>query len=778
MRVHFLNSALVLLIGLLSITEIMAQQPPKGVNSLLPYSVSLSTEPTFPFRNADGQPLSFSSLTGLIDKTRNGLSVEALNLYSNAVGSDDWHRLRKLRSLRTLAVSVPDTSTLNLDSLLLNLADLPNLETLRIGFFTIDLPRRRVRRSTDTTDQKPALSVPQPPIVPVTGFPALRSLQLSGDKIPANQLIDYFSGHSNLQRVELWGGWDTFQKALPDLSRLPNLTELLIDGRGWLGWEAAFRGLSGLRVLRLSSIYAGGPRARSHDEENPIIKAFEKRHITDLNRGLAQLIGLQQLELSHVAQVKQLQLGNLPALTHLRLKNVTPSDTTFMGMVGLNYLMFEECYLPSLLASVCSLPQLIHLELLNQSNIGEGFKTVIPACLSRIKSLTALTIANNPIHHMPLKVGDLPRLRHLRLTACQLDTFPAFITGLRALQYLDIRGNNISFIPDTIRALRQLDTLELDGNHLTKLPDFLPQLKQLRVLAIGGNNISRLPDRIGDLDSLRQLSIGDNALTTLPQSLSQLRRLQSLTIGKNQLTELPNWLGQLDELNELAFDMPLTVLPPSLLRLRRLKNLFLRNTQLRTIPMWIGLLKQLENVRLESDYISRLPEGFGCLPNLRILSVIGEKLNRLPNSFGQLSELTNLTIRGNRDGNASGTGNLARLPASLVNCKKLHALMITDQPHLNVVALFTQLAQLPALGHVDLSGNRIRTLPPLNWKRLRWRSVGLANNDLTIPPSELAQIPDLQMLDLRSNALPGLLNQSFHNHVMIREALLSTTTNR
>ena len=778
MRVHLLNSILVVVLNLLITAGIMAQQTPKDVDYLLPYTVGLAANPPIPFRTADGQPMSFSSLTELTNKTRNGLSVEALNLYSNAVGPGDWHHLRKLRSLRTLAVFAPDTSTLNLDSLLLNLASLPHLEALRIGFFAIDSPPRRVRRNTDTTSQKSILSAPQPPVVPMAGFAALRTLRLSGDKILTDQLIGRLGGHTNLRRVELWGSWETTQKVLPELSRLPNLTDLVVSGRGWQGWETAFRGLSGLRVLRLSSIYAGGPRARSHDEGNPVIKAYQERHIADINRGLAHLTGLQQLDIDHMAQVEQLRLGNLPALTHLRLRSVTPGDTTFMGVVALNYLTFEECYLPSLPTGVCSLPRLTHLELLNQSNIGEGFLTVIPACLSRLENLTALTIANNPIHRLPFKAGDMPRLRHLQLTACQLDTFPAFITGLQALQCLDVQRNNLSAIPDTIWAWQQLDTLWLGGNRLTKLPDFLPQLKQLKLLAIDGNKISHLPERLGDLDSLRQLSIGDNALTALPQSMGRLRRLQSLTIGKNRLTELPNWLGQLNQLTELACNMPLTFLPTSLLKMKQLKSLFLRNTRLRAVPAWISSLRQLENIRLESNEISTLPKNFSHLPNLKTLSIIGRKLSRLPNSFGQLSELRDLIIKSSWNGNSSEAGRMTRLPASLVNCKKLWALTLTDQPHLDVVTLFAQLIQLPALGHVDLSGDHIRALPPINWAKLRWHSIRLTNNGLTTPPSELVQIPDLQMLDLRNNSLPESLNRSFHNHVMIQEALLPVTTNR
>lgn len=782
MRVRFLNSTWLRLACLLMTTGVVAQPMSRAVDSINPYTVTLADSP-WPSRTAEGQPMFFSSLTELTRQTQNGQLVEALNLSSDAVGTGDLYRLRQLHQLRMLAVSVPDTMALALDSLLLNAAQLPNLEALRISFFRSERLGRRARPDTATTRLRLSQSASQPALVPVGGFAALRALRLSGDQISAQHLISRFSGHPNLQRVELWGGWELPQKALPDnLNRLPHLTELLINGRGWQGWETAFRGLSGLRSLYLSSVSAGGPWARSYDEANPVVKAHEQRHIADLNRALTQLTGLHQLELISVAQVERLRLGNLPALTHLRLQNVIPSDTTFLGMVALKHLTFEECLLASLPAAVCNLSQLTHLALLNQTYTGvgsSGLKTVLPACLSRLESLTALSIANNPIYPLPLQGGHLPRLQHLQLTACQLDTFPVFIASLQALRYLDLGRNSLSTIPDTIRAWRQLDTLVVGGNRLTKLPDFVPQLKQLRMLVIGGNQLNRLPDRLGDLDSLRQFSIGDNALTALHPSVGRLRRLTSLTIGKNPLTELPDWLGQLDQLTDFSCDMPLTVLPPSLVKMRQLKSLFLRNTRLRAVPAWIGSFTQIKNVQLESDDIHTLPKRFVRLTNLEILTISGKKLSHLPKRFGQLSKLTNVSIKGgSRDTSRSATGSLTRLPASLVKCKKLYAITLTDQPRLEVVTLFGQLAQLPALRHVDLSGDHIGRLPPLNWVSLRWRSLRLANNKLTAPPTELVQIPDLQMLDLRSNPLPESLSRSFHNHKMIRDALLPAKANR
>ena len=782
MRLRFLITMWLGLAGLLMATRVVAQPMPIGIDYLIPYTVNLADSPGR-FRTADGQPMSFKSLPELTAKTRNGLLVEALNLYSNAVRPGDWHRLAQLQKLRLLAISVPDTMELALDSLLVNAAQLPNLEALRISFFRPERSPRRARPDTATTRQIPTPLAAQPSIVPVAGFAALQSLRLSGDQLPADQLIGRFADHPQLQRVELWGGWEVAQKALPgNLSRLPNLTELLVSGRGWQGWERAFRGLSGLRSLSLWTVSAGGPPARAHDEENPLIKAYQARHIADLNRALLYLTGLQQLELNTMAQVEALRLGSLPALTHLRLRNVTPSDTTFWGLVALTHLSVEECLLASLPAGVCDLSRLTDLALLNQRYTGvgsPGLKTLMPAGLSRLESLTALSIANNPIHPLPLQAGDLPRLRHLQLTACQLDLFPAFISSLQMLEYLDVGRNNLTAIPDTIQAWRQLDTLWLSDNRLKKLPAFLPQLKRLRLLAVGGNQLTQLPDQLGDLDSLRHLLIGDNALTSLPPSMSRLRQLQSVRIGKNFLSELPDWLGQLNALTDFSCDMPLTGLPASFVKLRQLKNLTLLNTRIQVIPAWISSLKQLTYIRLESDQIRSLPESMGRLANLETLSLTGKKFTRLPVNFGQLSQLRNLSIKGrNRDRGTSVTGSLSRLPASLVKCQKLYSLILTDQPQLEALTLFGQLARLPALSHLDLTGDRIRSLPPLNWASLHWHSVRLAENSLATPPSGMAQIPDLQMLDLRGNPLPEPLNRSFHNHQMIQDALLPATVNR
>ena len=775
MWVRFLVFLLVGLTGLFRVTTGMAQSKPLDVDNLLPYTVSPDQSP---LRNptTNGQPTSFSSLTALTDKTRGGRGVEALNLYSQAVKPDDWHHLRQLRSLRLLSIFVSDTTTLALDSLLVNLSELPRLEALRISVVYAERPNRRQRLRTDTIRSSPTVSLAQSTRVPVAGFNALHVLRLSGDLLATQPILSWFSGHHRLQRVELWAGWELLQRQLPDnLNQLPHLTELAINGRGWQGWETAFRGLAGLHSLSLSFVSAGGPRPRSHDEGNPVIKANQQRHITDLNRGLAQLTGLEQLDLTVVTQVDQLRLGRLPTLTRLRLHSVTPGDSTFLGMGSLESLTFEECYIARLPTTICGLSRLRELKLLNtNAPVGDGPKTQIPACLGQLASLTALSITNHSIRYLPVQVGDLLRLQRVELTACGLDTLPLFLTHLPVIRYLDLRANALSTIADTIRTWRQLDTLLLSRNRLTTLPAFVPQLKQLRMLAIQANQLHYLPDRLGDLDSLRQLLIGDNALRALPPSLGRLAQLQRLTIGKNLLTELPAWLGRLTGLTELSCDLPLKGLPASLVKLKKLKNLVLRHTRLRYLPGWIDSFQQLTYLRLESDELRSLPERIGRLAKLEGLHITGQKLSRLPASMGQLKQLTTLALTGsNRQEGKLAGGSLIHLPASLVNCKGLYALTITDQPGLDVVGLFAQLARLPSLHYLDLTGNHIGHLPPMNWQALRWHSVRLASNSLRIPPVELIQIPDLQELHLQNNPLPESLNHSFHNHQFIQEALES-----
>ena len=363
-QVRSLLAMLIGLAGLLAQADLIAQPVPQPVDFLTPYIVSQGNYPQ-PIRSAQGRPLSFSSLTELTKQTGSGEPIEALNLYNNAVSASQWHQLNALTSLRLLAVFVPDTTVLALDSLLLNLASLPRLEALRISFFPSEPPTRRKRRGADSTRLKPVLPA-QLTLQPVAGFPRLRELRLSGDQLAAQQLLGRFTGHPGLARVELWGGYELLQKTLPDnLATLPNLTQLLVNGRGWQGWETAFRGLSTLRSLTLWAASAGGYRLRSHDEGNPVVKAHQKRHIVDLNRGLAQLTGLRQLDLTAMAQVDQLHLAKLPALTHLRLQNVIPGDCTFLGMESLESLTFEECYMASLPTSICDLSRLTELRIQN-----------------------------------------------------------------------------------------------------------------------------------------------------------------------------------------------------------------------------------------------------------------------------------------------------------------------------------------------------------------------------------------------------------------------------
>ena len=106
---------------------------------------------------------------------------------------------------------------------------------------------------------------------------------------------------------------------------------------------------------------------------------------------------------------------------------------------------------------------------------------------------------NSPIlAELPESLGQLTRLRWLRLTRNQLTTLPESLGKLTQLQRLILMFNRLTALPESLGKLTQLQELYLDGDHLT------------------GNQLTALPESIKELRNLTRLFLHDNPALGLP----------------------------------------------------------------------------------------------------------------------------------------------------------------------------------------------------------------------------------------------------------------------
>ena len=248
--------------------------------------------------------------------------------------------------------------------------------------------------------------------------------------------------------------------------------------------------------------------------------------LTQLPPEIAQLTVLQELVLSgnQLISVPEAIL-NLPKLRTLNLRD----------------------------NQLCALPTNWHTPYLTELDIGDNPLQVLqigrgwPKRLSRLelsscrlqalppeiellRNLRMLEATRNPLTTLPAALGQLAKLRELRLTFTQLDvtTFPPDLSGMVKLQQFDLSNTPLGgVLPVGVTSLPALAELRADGCRLTGLLPEIGRLKTLHTLRLCNNKIHRLPAEFGQLENLRVLHLNYNPLRSLPPEFVQLRNLKT-----------------------------------------------------------------------------------------------------------------------------------------------------------------------------------------------------------------------------------------------------------
>ncbi|KAK4805271.1 hypothetical protein QYF61_002897 [Mycteria americana] len=373
---------------------------------------------------------------------------------------------------------------------------------------------------------------------------------------------------------------------------------------------------------------------------------------------------------------------------------------------------------------------------------------------------TALNLSHNSLHRLPpAAFARLPLLRTLDLAYNRLASIaPGAFAGLGALATLDLSHNRLAGLAEgAFAGLGNLSSLRLDRNPLAGLAPgaFLP-LANLRCLSLRGG---RLP-----------------ALGPVALAVRHLPRLQLLDLCGNNLSALG----------------PGPPLPPSLLTLR------LCNNSLGGLAGGTpGLLPALRALDLSYNNISEAaPFSQLRLRNLSRLRLAGNPLDVF-----QLLEVSDVRPRSlDFSGLQLGPGGAAEVCRRLTG-PRLRRLRLRR----NGIGTLPDgaLAACPAVGTLDLSGNRLRRLGcvgRLLGPRQRQELAGLVaehnllrrlpscqaepalrslrnvslrfNRILTVGPRAFAYAPCLRALRLDVNGLARLDRQALWGLRELRELRL------
>ncbi|KAJ8107965.1 hypothetical protein OPT61_g8504 [Boeremia exigua] len=305
-----------------------------------------------------------------------------------------------------------------------------------------------------------------------------------------------------------------------------------------------------------------------------------------------------------------------------------------------------------------------------------------------------------------------------------------------------------SILRKRVDGARTTGRLNIAGMQLTEMPE-----EVLRMYDPNDTTVAW-----GEIVDVTTIVAADNELKTLPDSMfpdvdvndfldsddagPQFGGVQNLDFHGNLLQELPmglRWLAELTKLNLSRNNLPVEAFEviTQIAPLRELK--MAENNLVGELPSNIAKLTQLEVLDVASNKLISLPAELRELTQLRTLNVADNQLHTVPMELFTATSLTELTATKNR------------LDGSFFT--------ITSTPHLQELRLsgnaLTSLSEsgdlaLPALKYLDVSANRLSSLPDVStWSSLS--TLLLGENKVTAFPVGFFSLKQLRIADFTAN---------------------------
>ncbi|XP_041795400.1 PH domain leucine-rich repeat-containing protein phosphatase 2 [Chelmon rostratus] len=452
-------------------------------------------------------------------------------------------------------------------------------------------------------------------------------------------------------------------------------------------------------------------------------------------------------------------------ITHLNLRH------NFMSLQGPGGLL--------------NLPRFSQLKSLNLSHNRLG---VFPECVCEILTLTELNLSCNSLQTVPVQIGNLQSLQTLSLDGNHLSSLPEELGGLSQLNSLGLSFNNFTHIPAVLERLSAVDRLAMAGNRVESLElCTLARMSHLKNIDLRLNGLQRVKSENREaVSQVTQLDLRDNCLDSL--DLSSVSNLETLHCQRNQLGTLtlsgftlrmlhassnrlttvniypvPNQLTHMDLSQNLLEYLPdwvcdcrkiemldvthnlLSELPSRLLNSLSLRKLLAGNNRLQRVPDLLDHIP-LEALDLQHNKLAELPESlFYKALNLKYLNVSANALENIPpssQSEESLSTLQELYLTGNNLNENCG--------ALLVGHQNLRVLHIAYNQLLSFPA--SKLSKLEQLEELNLSGNKLKTIPSTVSSCKRLHTLIAHSNHITVFP-EILNLPEIKLVDLSCNEL-------------------------
>ncbi len=173
-------------------------------------------------------------------------------------------------------------------------------------------------------------------------------------------------------------------------------------------------------------------------------------------------------------------------------------------------------------------------------------------------------------------------------------------------------------------------------------------MPRLQHLDLSGCRLRALPESLGQCTCLETLILDRNQLQRLPESLGQCRHLRRLSVQYNRLASIPDTLANCLNIRyiNLAFNC-LKEWPSWTIQLPWLAELDLSHNPCRILPEWSTGHAPLQSLTLKGIGITEWPEYTGGLNRLERLDLSDNQVHNLPASWCQAPALKWLDVSGN-----------------------------------------------------------------------------------------------------------------------------------
>ncbi|THD27614.1 hypothetical protein D915_001624 [Fasciola hepatica] len=303
-----------------------------------------------------------------------------------------------------------------------------------------------------------------------------------------------------------------------------------------------------------------------------------------------------------------------------------------------------------------------------------------------------------------------------------LDTVPNQLTNCSRLQVLNLYGNQITTLPEELSKLQRLEQLYLDARHFIEIVTthqrasrpFGPALQTRTSNAF----VQSLPKTL------------QSALTS-PEPESQGTAEDVNKVNRSIIEKIKSLLkkGKMKSLH----------LPNVVFRLKSIRFLRLEHSSLNVLPENLGVMKFLESLSLAGNYFRQIPTAiYGVRRTLKYLdlsdNILSDGYNSLPSGFGtELPNLTHLRMRHTR---------LRQLEAtSLVGLKSLEVLDLSDN---KITSIPDELHELPELYSLDVSKNQLTELPASLCQLKHLMDLNCSRNLINALPSRLYRLKQIE----------------------------------